>query len=112
MTTLAESLGELTQTGDLDVQRVSLRTSVITNPATGFRRSLKRPLTLIAVRCPEYWVVSDRATLAHGTAPSLSAAVADYMADWQARLEWLEGGEADLAPGVAKELEAYRRLMA
>jgi hypothetical protein len=114
VTTLAESLTALTEKQGLRVERLSLRTSAIDNPKTGFHRKLKRPITLRAVKCPDYWVVSARAPLAHGTAPQLEDAVADFIQDWEERLDWLEqGGRKDsLGPGPAQELAVLRRLMA
>lgn len=113
MTTLATSVGTLTEERGLDVVRLSLHAQAIENPQTGFCRRLRRPITLRAVKCPKYWMVSARLPLAHGTAPDLENAVADFMRDWEDRLRWLEEGEREgtLSPGALHELQLARRLM-
>lgn len=113
MTTLAMSVGTLTEERGLDVVRLSLHAQAIENRQTGFSCRLKRPITLRAVKCPKYWVVSARLPLAHGTAPDLEDAVADFMRDWEDRLHWLEEGEREgtLSSGALNEVRLLRRLM-
>ena len=101
----------LTKDG-VELSAVSVKVAEIIVPGTGFRLRLRRPLTLRA-RCElEYWLVDDRRTAIFGTHERLSAALLDYMSQWQQDLEYLEANEASLGPGLLKDLEKLRRYIA
>ena len=110
MTTLAQSVEALSEHGHV-IKHLGVQIAKVENPQTGFSRRLRRPLMLKAVWGGNYWVVSGTVSLAHGTAPALEEAVADYMRDWEERLRLLEDGEPDLSAPVLHELHAMRRAM-
>lgn len=97
----------LTKDG-VELSIVSIKVSEILVPETGFRLRLRRPLTLRARRELEYWLVDGHRTRIYGTHERLSAALLDYMSQWQQDLEYLEANEASLAPGLLKDLEKLR----
>jgi hypothetical protein len=57
------------------------------------------------------WVASDNTTSVYGNGDTPDEAVNDYLACLTEQFDWMQRHESELAPTLARELEALRRLM-
>ncbi|MCX6020785.1 MAG: hypothetical protein NTZ05_03465 [Chloroflexi bacterium] len=96
----------------VEIPTLHVKIREIELPSQGFRRALRRPVTLRIRHESQYWLVSDFQTTVWGTAPTIGEAILDYMREWKEQLDWLATRREEMGHGLIADYEKALRLVA